>query len=309
MSPNSKKRFNDFIEESRFLTKGVKGPLAVGLTVTRYAVKNGLPIDPASLLTEKGGQVATLGKSQVQSILSDYGIAQVLAEEGGRTSRGSIGNMQEYVAFLNELNPNQDELKDLESLWVDKVKAFFASKPLKLHFDPSKSMNTIIKDILSQAEHRQKQIQGSTIVGAILQHLIGAKLDILTNGGVKHHGANVADEQSGRAGDFLIDDVSIHVTTFPSEAVMRKCANNLGAGLRPILLTIGKGMQIAEWQAEQFGIEDRIDIFDAEQFLAGNFYELGSFAKSKREVTARAIFEKYNSLIEQYETDQSLKIE
>jgi hypothetical protein len=281
----------------------------VGLTVTRYAVKNGLPVDPTSLLTGKGGQVAILGKSQVQSVLSDYGITQILAEEGGRTSRGSIGNMQEYVAFLNELNPNQDELKELESLWVGKVTAFFASKPFKLHYDASKSMNAIIRDILSQVERRQKQFQGVTIAGTILQHLVGAKLDILTNGEIKHHGANVADEQSGRSSDFLIDDVAIHVTTSPSESVMRKCNNNLSDGLRPILLTIGKGIQIAEWQAEQLGILDRIDIFNAEQFLAGNFYELGRFSKNKREVTARAIFEKYNSLIARYETDQSLRIE
>jgi hypothetical protein len=309
MTKNIGKQFSDFIEESRFLSKGAKGPLAVGLTVTRHAIKNGLPLDPETLLTEKGGQVATLGKAQVQAILADYGIKQVLAEEGGRTSRGSIGNMREYAAFLNELNPDQDELKELESLWVEKVKAFFAGKPFKLHFDASKSMNAIIRDILSQAERRQKQVQGVTIVGTVLQHLVGAKLDILTNGGVEHHGANVADEQSRRPGDFLIDDVAIHVTASPNEAVMRKCASNLSEGLRPILLTLGKGIQAAEFQAEQSGLADRIDVFDAEQFLAGNFYELGRFSKNKREITAMSIFEKYNSLIKKHETDQSLRIE
>jgi hypothetical protein len=309
MSENIRKRFNEFIEENRFLSKSSKGPLAVGLTVTRYAVKNGLPIDPASLLTEKGGQVATLGKSQVQSVLSEYSITQVLAEEGGRTSRGSIGNMRKYSAFLNELNPDHEGLKELESLWVERIRAFFSSKPFKLRFDTSKSMSAILRDVLSQAERRQKETRGVTMVGTVLQHLVGAKLDILTNGGVEHHGANEADAQSGRTGDFLLDDVSIHVTTFPGEAVMRKCRNNLDAGLRPILLTLGKGMQIAEGQAEQSGISDRVDIFDAEQFLAGNFYELGKFAKSKRELTARSIIEKYNSLIMRYETDQSLRIE
>jgi hypothetical protein len=309
MSENIRKQFDDFLERSRFLSKGSKGPLAVGLTVTRYAVKNGLPIAPAALLTEKGGQVAILGKSQVQSVLSEYGITQILAQEGGRTSRGSIGNMQKYAAFLNELNPSRDELKELESLWVDRVRAFFSSKPFTLRFDASKSMSAIIRDILHQADERQRKTQGVTLVGTVLQHLVGAKLDILTNGGVEHHGANAADEQSGRAGDFLIDDVSIHVTTFPSEAIMRKCRKNLDAGLRPILLTIGGRMQIAHGQAEQFAISDRIDIFDAEQFLAGNFYELGKFARSEREITARSIVEKYNSLILQYETDQSLRID
>jgi hypothetical protein len=199
--------------------------------------------------------------------------------------------MRKYSAFLNELNPGSDELEELESLWVDRVRAFFSSKPFKLRFDASKSMGAILRDILGQASRRQKEIQGVTVVGTVLQHLVGAKLDILTNGGVEHHGANEADEQSGRPGDFLLEDVSIHVTTFPGEAVMRKCRDNLDSGLRPILLTIGKGMQIAEGQAEQAGIRDRVDIFDAEQFLAGNFYELGKFAKDKRELTARSIIE------------------
>lgn len=308
-SRNIKKLFEDFIEQFHFLSKSSKGPLAVGLTVTRYAIKNGLPLDSASLVTEKGGQVATLGKSAVQAILADYGIQQVLAEEGGRTSRGSIGNMRSYVAFLNDLNPTKDELLEIESLWVGHVKAFFASKPFRLHFDLSKSMNAIVKDLLLQAEKRQKEAQGLTIVGTVLQHLVGAKLDILTDGKVTHHGANVADQQSGRSSDFLLDDVAIHVTTFPGEAVMRKCKQNLDGGLRPVLMTVREKIQIAQANAEQAGILDRLDIFDAEQFLAGNIYELGKFSKDKREVTARKIIEKYNDLIRDYETDPSLRIE
>ncbi|MDR1019930.1 MAG: DUF4928 family protein [Synergistaceae bacterium] len=309
MTKNIKKRFDEFIESSKFLGKGSKGPLCVGLTVTRYALKNGVPLNPDSLLTEKGGQVSTLGKSQVQSILADHGITQVLAEEGGRTSRGSIGNMQVFVAFLNELDPSPEELKMIESFWVELVKAFFSSKPLKLHLDPSKSMSMVVRDLLQQAKRRQKESQGTMIVGTILQHLVGAKLDILTDGAVEHHGANVADEQSGRTGDFLLGDVSIHVTTFPGEAVMRKCRQNLEAGLRPLLMTIGRGVQIAEGLSEQFEIAERVDIYDAERFLSGNFYELGKFAEAEREPVIRRIIEKYNALIRLYETDQSLRIE
>jgi hypothetical protein len=309
MPENIRKRFEAFLRESHFFEKGAKGPLCVGLTVTRYAIKNGLPVDAASLLTGKGGQVSTLGKSQVQSILLEYGISQVLAEEGGRTSRGSIGNMQIYVEFLNSLNSDAEELKTLEALWVERVRAFFAGKPFKLHFDLSQSMRAVIKDLLFQAEKRQKEIQGATFAGTVLQHLVGAKLDILTEGNVAHHGANVADEQSGRAGDFLLDDVAIHVTVIPGEAVMRKCRQNLESGLRPIVMSRGRGIQVAEGLAEQAGILERIDIFDAEQFLAGNFYELGKFVKKERELTARRIIEKYNEIIDAHETDPSLKVE
>lgn len=80
-----------------------KGPLCVALVVTQHARTMELPFDSEKLLTEGGGQVLGLGKSAVQSVLKRHGVARVLASEGGRTSRGSLGNMREYVAFLNGL--------------------------------------------------------------------------------------------------------------------------------------------------------------------------------------------------------------
>lgn len=77
-----------------------KGPLSVVLFVTRKAKQNGLPLRCAYLKAESAGQVAGLSKAAVQSILADHGIVKVLAAEGGRTSRGSIKNMEDYVAFL-----------------------------------------------------------------------------------------------------------------------------------------------------------------------------------------------------------------
>ena len=65
-----------------------KGGLCVALVVTETVKAKGLPLEPEALRTEEGGQVAGLGKAAVQSILEAHGITKVLAEEGGRTSRG-----------------------------------------------------------------------------------------------------------------------------------------------------------------------------------------------------------------------------
>src|SRR5690348_8284078 len=80
-----------------------QGPLSVALVVTQHAKEMGLPLDSTKLVTEGGGQVLGLGKGAVQAVLKRHGIGRVLAKEGGRTSRGSLGNMREYVAFLNVL--------------------------------------------------------------------------------------------------------------------------------------------------------------------------------------------------------------
>src|SRR5215472_5142703 len=155
-----------------------KGPLSVALVVTQHARTMGLPLDPEKLLTEGGGQVLGLGRSAVQSILDRYGIERVLAAEGGRTSRGSIGNMREYVALLNGVHAEGTvDLNAIEGFWVARVREFFAAKPFRIRLDPSRSLRLVVRDVLEQAEERQKAAFGVWYVGAVMQHLVGAKLD------------------------------------------------------------------------------------------------------------------------------------
>lgn len=298
-------RLSAFANENKMLGKGA---LCVALVVTRHAVKNGLPLEPSTLLTANRGQVKLLGKSAVQNILKDHGVERVLAEEGGRTSRGSVGNMERYVAFLNESQLSEKQLQTAENWWIDRVKDFFAGKPMILRFDVAKSMRTAIRDLLSQAEKRQAAATGATTVGTVLQHLVGAKLSLLLQN-VETHGASVADNVSGREGDFIVEDVAIHVTTSPSEALIRKCKKNLDHSIKPMIITTYKGIPVAEMLAANQGVAERVEVFDVEQFLAGNIYELGKFAQDGRKTTAIQLIETYNKIVEECETDPSLKIE
>lgn len=157
-----------------------KGQLAVMLHITRLAIENGLPLNLETLRTEKEGQVAGLGKGRIQSILKDYGITRVLAEEGGRTSRGSLGNASDYSSFLNGLHKGGAvDLPSIEKWWVVRVQDYFSGKPFTLKFDPSKSLRSIVGDLLAQAKKRQDENPGTTYAGTVLQHLVGAKLDLI----------------------------------------------------------------------------------------------------------------------------------
>lgn len=285
-----------------------KGALCVGLAVTRHARMNSLPIDPPDLLTEGMGQVAILGKTPIQKILADHGITRVLAEEGGRTSRGSVGLMQKYVEFLNFSGYSKKDLEEVENWWVSKVRAFFSGKPLSFRLDPAKTLREAIRDLISQAKKRQAENSGATIVGTILQHLVGAKLSVLLGTETPMHGASVSDAVSDRSGDFEFGDVVIHVSTAPGEALMRKCLANLDDGKRPLVITTYERLPQAESQAEDADIAERVEIFDVEQFLAGNIYELGKFGREGRAETARAIIKRYNELVDALETDPSLRI-
>src|ERR1700722_15073892 len=106
-----------------------KGPISVALVVTQHGIKMGLPLDPESLVTDGGGQVLGLGKGAVQAILKRHGISRVLAAGGGRTSRGSLNNMREYVAFLNALQESGTvDFAAIEAFWIERVHEFFAAK-------------------------------------------------------------------------------------------------------------------------------------------------------------------------------------
>lgn len=298
-----------FFEENRIA--GSKGALCVGLVVTREAREHGLPIAFDSLLTENRGQVRILGKSPVQKVLGDYGITRVLAEEGGRTNRGNMGLVEKYVSLLNTKMFTVDQLQQIEAWWVDRVRAYFAGKPLVLRFDSAKSIRSIVHDLIDLAEKRQALNRGGQIVGAVLQHLVGAKLSLVVPEytAEQMHGASVSDVVSDRDGDFACGDAVIHVTSAPGEAVIRKCVRNIEEGCHPIVITLSKRVPVAEGLAESAGIANRLEVWDVEQFLSMNLNERGLFSQAGRKDMAVRLIAAYNSIVDSCETDPSLKIQ
>ncbi len=173
-----------------------------------------------------------------------------------------------------------------------------------------RGVRAFVRDVLAQAEERQKTTPGMYYAGAVLQHLVGAKLDCaLGKGKFEHNSFSTADSPGARAGDFSLGDVAIHFTTSPGESVIARCGENVNDGLRPILVTLQRGLSVAEGLATNVGLADRIDIFEIEQFVALNVYELGKFAAEGRKTAVAEIVARYNEVVEEYETDPSLKIE
>jgi hypothetical protein len=198
----------------------------------------------------------------------------------------------------------------IESFWIERVREFFAGKPFKFRIDASLSIRAAVRDLLQQARARQSEMPGSRYEGAMLQHLIGAKLElVLPAGSATHHSASEADAAEGRGGDFLIGDVAIHATTHPGEALIRKCSENLRSGLRPLIVTVPAQTAVADGLADAAGILDRLDVLDIEQFLAANLHERALFQTQNRNARTTELFAHYNKLIDAHETDPSLKIE
>jgi hypothetical protein len=295
-------------QQKKFLNKG---GLCVGLVVTRTAQEEGLPLDAKFLRTDEGGQVRGLGKAAVQTILAEFGITKTLAEEGGRTSRGSLGLMEIYVDALNQATKEHSplDLAKVMEWWIAKVRIHFSSEGPKFHFDIAKSVSANLIAIINQAHEIQKNSSGANYVGAMLQHLVGAKLDIVLGSGlIKHHGHSTADGPTGRNADFEINGVAIHVTTHPTEALIRKAANNLQSGLKPIIVTLAIGVEGALFLLNETEWRDRVDVMDAGQFLTANIYEHSLFRVGQCQSTIQSILERYNQIVEECETDPVLKI-
>ena len=289
---------------------GGKGKLSVVLVITRCARDKSFPLREEDFKTDKGGQVKGLGGPAVSKILVEYGISRVLASEGGRTSRGSIEVMEAYLRFLNGLaEEGRLDLERIEEWWIARVQDFFSAAPLQIKLDRSKSLRSVVANLVEAAFARQKESPGMMVAGAVLQHLVGAKLELaLPEEEVEHHGFSVADAPGGRSGDFCIADTAIHVTTAPSEALMEKCRLNLENGLRALIVTTESGVGGARSYAKNIGIEERIDILEIEQFVAANVYEWSGFSDVKRPVLIEELIAKYNEVVEECETDPSLKI-
>ena len=300
--------YKDELDDFRYgqKVKG-KGALALVVQLTRAFSKDSLPINPADYVTGKQGQVAGLGESNLRKILADHGITRQLAKEAGRTNRGNMGLMHAYAEFINGL-PRPVDFDEIEKYWIACVNEFFAGQPFKLAKDSSRSVTDAVNGLLEQAVKRQRENPGMKYAGTVLQHLVAAKLELLMPT-IEIHGASDADDQTGRAGDFIIDDTAIHCTTAPANLLIEKCRSNIEHGLNPVIITISDRVTTARDLLEDAGIGGRVEVWDLQQFLSTNVYEHGFFNSSTRKNVLSELIDNYNGIIDEFETDPGLHIE
>lgn len=301
-------RYKDELDDFRYAQKiKGKGALALVVQLTRAFSKDELPIDPADYVTDRQGQVAGLGEANLRKILADHGITRQLAKEAGRTNRGNMGLMRAYADFINML-PAPLDFNAIEEYWIACVRAYFAGQPFKLAKDSSRSVTDAVNGLLDQAARRQKENPGMKYAGTVLQHLVAAKLELLMPT-VEIHGASDADDQTGRAGDFIIDDTVIHCTTAPANLLIEKCRVNIEHGLNPVIITVSDRVTTARNLLEDTGLGTRVEVWDLQQFLSTNVYEHGCFSSGIRTRVLSELIANYNSIIDEFETDPSLHIE
>lgn len=107
----------------------------------------------------------------------------------------------------------------------------------------------------------------------------------------------------------MLGDVVIHVTTAPTESLIQKCKKNIEAGLRSVIVTIAESRAGIESLAKNANIENRIDVIEAEQFIATNILEWSHFRNNDSKTEILRLIAAYNRLVDAHETDLGLRID
>lgn len=289
-----------------------KGPIAIALVVVERARSQALPLDVAKFLAARGAQVAGASGKAADAILRRHGVTSSLGSEGGRTSRGSVDRMNALVEFMNRRHAAGDlDLDALQRLWVARAEAYFATTPIPMRMDPALSIRAVLRGLIAQAEVRQKTMPGVMIVGTVMQHIVGAALELRGEGAaydVAHHGSNQNDVK-GRGGDFDVGDTIIHVTNAPSAMLMAKCRANIEAGRRPMVISNTKQLIGAEVLAETEDLAGRIEFIDFEQFVAAKLYDRGNFLPNQVRAAVGALVDRYNEIVDAVEPTAGLRVE
>ncbi|MBS9437540.1 DUF4928 domain-containing protein [Photorhabdus noenieputensis] len=284
----------------------------VGLVVSRM-IADGFPVDDGRLYSEGRSQVRGLSGNTIAKILEQHGETRLFTREGGRTSRGTIHLAVSFRDAMNGINRSSGATLDtnhlsllLEDFFTNCVRIdYFDKQRITVDIETTKPVSSIISDILDAAAERSDKP-----TGVVLQHLIGAKLQLrFPEIKIGLDRANAADMQTDREGDFQVGTTAFHVTTAPMEKLVSRCVENKRAGYRPVILTLESKVLAARQMAENVGMSDQISVQAAEVFIGTNIEEIAIYESDRIRKGVAHLIRTYNERISNIEIDKSLMID
>lgn len=277
----------------------------MGIVVLDHLRKN-CPVS-REMVISRGGEV-TGARSGLVRTLKSYdiqdGYLKEITTRQGHQDGQRLFEMFEWGGKFSGLTEEErdtlilsliDTLRHLTSEW-------FKRQNLKLNIDRRQAPSTWVNIIVENAKGRSG--------GIVEQQLVGAKLVRRFQGvDIPNHPAHAADRQTDRAGDFRVSNMVYHVTAAPSRNVLLKCAENLRAGLHPILLIPREQENKVRYLAQDEGIDQELTIISIESFIALNIIEMATDENKDFFGVLKEIVEIYNARLSDVETDLSLRIE
>lgn len=254
---------------------------------------------------------------KIRLTLTQLGRTDLIPNFGGESGRTSTGTKRAGFDIIQIVNRHVKKylssdyriqgiacVELLTSLVLIELDRHAKMGGIEVAYSPNETIaNFLSKIILFPASNS----------GAILQHLVGAKLEMRYESKpdviIKHHNSSTADYQINRKGDFDIGNSVIHVTKSPNIDHFRKALSNAKSGRTTYILIPSDRMGLSDSAKDlDKDYKSKVNIFSIEQFLAQNIDEISLFRKEISFHQLRKLLIKYNELIDFYENDSSLKI-
>lgn len=287
-----------------------KGILSLALIITRWACKRSPPHASCQILAPTGDKLAGAGHKTAQAILGEYGITFTLPKISGSISLTRRRWIDAYLEWLNHSHgEGMLDLASIERWWIDRVEDHFNKVAFKLRPSPEKSLGHLFRELMGMAWTRSEGRQRLRLVSPLMEHLVGAKLQIAHPEMKIEHRRFVAAKTKGqRQESFRLGHTAIHVDPAPNEGLIKKCRDNLAEGLRPLILTSQDGIGGVNALSKLSDMDDKVEVMEIVQFLVANLYARNSFREADRMGQLHDLVNAYNLIVEQTETNPGLKI-
>lgn len=272
-------------------------------------MRSTFPLLDSDLVTENE-QVRLIGR-HVKATMQRHNETRRLPSEMGRTTRSTGRRARDLTHRLNAvqtlaaLNTGERDLllDQLQAELVREVQRYLDRKAIRVQINLALPGPLIVADILSAAGKL-------TYGGPVAQHLVGAKLAVrFPELPIENHPYTAADVQTGRAGDFSVGNAVFHVTMRETEAVVRKCGDNVVTGLRPYLLVPEARMLVTRQLVADQGLESKVVASSIEAFVGQNVDEMSNFSASGLRAMFLLLLNEYNRRVEEVESNRGLLIE
>lgn len=279
-----------------------------GALVVLERLKEHLDLSIDAHTAEGGSQIKGASGAAVKRILAEFGETRQFVSEGGRTNRGLRGDIEAMLEALREsgleaLDP-PGRLKALEACQryvVGQVQAWHSRQRLEFVYESATTTRDLVRLILEEAKRRQQS-------GQVAQYLVGAKLTLrFPDLEIPNETYSTADQQLGRAGDFVVRDTAFHVTMTPADKVYERCRKNAEDGMRSYLLVPDEHVQSARARAKE-EIPGRVAVESIESFVGQNVEELAGFSNDDLVDQFRTLINIYNDRVDAIEIDKSIMI-
>ena len=284
------------------------GTIAAALVLLER-LKENYDLNFGSHVAGGGAQIKGVSGKAVAEILIKFNETRPFAKEGGRTNRGSQGDVKplfEALSLLHiekmSLEERNEILSSFQQFLVERIHDFHNRQKIRFIFDQKLSTWQIIHTLLEDAKSEGK-------AGSVAQHLTGAKLQIrFPEISISNESVSTADLPTNRPGDFFVGNAVFHITVSPMQALFEKCNQNLDEGMKVYLLVPDAKLATARQMADQI-CGGHIAVESLESFISQNIEEISVFSFDRLKHSLSKLINVYNERVNAVEIDKSLLIE